>query len=194
MTVESCEAPPKVGFPTLVNPKSALFIGVKASGFSCTASGGGLDQVPTPSFENEARACNMPAGAGCSGGDICVAKSKTPFAPGSCIYKDGDDTCPVSGMTKTVVYTSFVDARDCTPCGCNAPGGCSGTMEMYDAVSCGGTMTSKPLPANGGCIGQTAAIASYKLVNLTPSGCGKVGGQPHGTITPTGPRTVCCWP
>ncbi|MBI4701862.1 MAG: hypothetical protein HY744_12040 [Deltaproteobacteria bacterium] len=166
-------------------------------GGSCQPAGGEATAAPA-TFANQALLCTgASTGAGC-GSNVCAPKPGQSYA--TCVHKSGDVACPGSPYTvKYVIYESVSDTRACTACTCAAPVGAAcpgGTTILYndnlcqfspvtipnDGVSCvdtGGTKKSL-IFIPGGQPPQGGACA--------PSG----GGQPTGSVTPAGARTVCC--
>lgn len=156
--------------------------------------------VPPMSWDTAAVGCAAPSPQvnGCGANNLCVAAPTAPFQSKMCISKTGDRACPTQTYTaRSVFYTAAVDGRTCTPCGyTRTPITCTATAVMYSDSMCGsaiGTVTD----FSGACGNLPGTVGSTKMLGATFSGtpsCSAVGGQPMGSIAPTGPVTVCCKP
>ena len=151
---------------------------------------------PSPSWKSAVLGCGSLslAPGGCAGGNVCVPQPGAPFASGACVRQAGDLPCPAGPYTKRrVVYGGADDTRGCSACSCGTPSGgsCQGTLALRSGVGCtGNNLGSGSVP---GCVTKPAGsgyfVANASLVGAT---CQQSGGAPTGTVTPTGPTTVCC--
>jgi hypothetical protein len=178
----------------------------------CTSGSTGAADIPTPTWNNNVRACgDAPTGQGCGGGNVCAPKPAAPFGTSACIYKTGDTACPSPYSTKKLVHQNVQDTRSCTPCGCGPLTGatCSaGTLTIYTgdfcsqnpqplAVSSCETMTVDPTPSapQAQCGNLPADTRSAMLTGSTLTGtpdCAETGGVISGAATAIDPITFCC--
>ena len=164
---------------------------------SCPPSGG----TPTlpPLWTNEHHVCDMPAtgGGGCQMGQACVSMG-TSFG-GACVQQAGAQTCPGEFPKPLTAYDNATDNRACSSCSCNANGlSCTnGNVVVSDDGACmGGTNADITISGNT-CTSvrdhMDENAASYRAVAGTLSGtCNTQGGQPTGSVTPSGEVTFCC--
>lgn len=169
---------------------------------TCTATESTLQNVNT--WERQLFVCpaGTSAGKGCANGGACIPKKAGDFANAStCVLiTDPLAVCP-AGFTKTEVdaFDDGIDDRACTSCICDANSVicAGGSATVHDASAC---MLSSPydpvtLPANGDCQPLHFYVdngqASLNVVFPTATGtCAQPAGT--GSVTPTGPRKVCC--
>ncbi len=165
---------------------------------TCPASGG-TATLPL-AWGSQVQICDMPSphGTGCSTGEVCVPSAETAF-PDICITRDGDHSCP-SGWLGETAYSGATDGRGCSACGCPTLTGitCSyGTITVWDAGNClaGG---SGAINIGTSCVDisdyadNNSGSYRFQSGSLSGGSCAPSGGQPTGTVTPTGPITVCC--
>ena len=163
---------------------------------------------PAPGWTTTARVCAW-AGAndtpgGCSPTtDRCVGGSPgagAGFAATLCVFESGAVACPAAyPNNQNVVFSGESDTRTCAGCACTtgAPtgGSCAGTVTLFGGANCTGSTGSYTLGT--ACV--TYAVPPQDPASLqaaftvTPGSC-TVGTQPSptGTVTGTGPTTVCC--
>ncbi len=153
--------------------------------------------VPAVTWTNSYSACTYDAPSdtgGCTNSGLCV---QSPTSGKPCVYQVGDVACPGTGYTtKTLVYTTVSDNRSCATCTCTASAGtCTGSLDVFDGPSCGGTKLAS-ITTNGSCTPTASAKSSVATaINTNPGTCGNNGtGGPTGTASASGPVTVCCAP
>lgn len=172
-------------------------------GGTCPASGGTSDQMPEQ-WESYGLGCSGALkGGGCGAGSVCQPKSATPFRSGLCVYKTGENSCPVGDFSQQFVYFEKADdTRACSACECDAPTGamCDATIKIYGDVAvnvCNTEIASFPA---GGCanLSGNPAVFGRSAILSGPTGgtCGVKpgGGQTTGALTPINPTTFCCIP
>jgi hypothetical protein len=160
---------------------------------SCPASGGAA--TIGDMWNNEHHACQLPsAGGGCNANEVCVPKQ-------SCVRQAAALACPLDWSKALATFSSATDTRDCSMCTCDeTPVSCSGgEFVVSDDNACmGGTNPDVTISGNS-CVslqnlldqssGSYRAVAGTLMGNCTPQ-----GGQPTGSVTPSGPVTFCCRP
>jgi hypothetical protein len=175
-------------------------------------------QTPAISWPPSARSCIESTYGTCGDpGMRCVAR--LPGAQGPCIGRAGDWACPAAPSPytqKTLRYDgSTMDSRGCSAngCGCgtgtgatcacaggNPPPPCGAGIHWY--TNCGGGFLA--LAAPGACVSfmdpaqntdQLWGVIRAGIQPTNPGSCPASGaGTPTGTVTPSGPATVCCVP
>lgn len=159
----------------------------------CAPSGG--TATVGPMWKGEASLCPSPTqGGGCNAGEVCVPVAPAEFGADLCVRRDGDQACPSGYPNGILAFAGGTDTRACSSCGCN-----EGT------VSC--TAGSSAVHTDDGCVGSSVALngctdvtspfdgpdASIAVTPGTLAGaCTPTGGQPTGSVMPSGPVTVCC--
>lgn len=156
--------------------------------------------VPPFTWSSAAVGCAAPSAPqnGCGANKLCVPAPEAPFQPRLCISKAADAPCPGQTYTaRSVYYTTVQDARTCTPCGyTRADITCTGTAMLYSDTTCGSALATVS-DFSGACMSLPGTVAATKMIGASFSGtpsCSPVGGQPTGSVAPTGPITVCCTP
>jgi hypothetical protein len=175
------------------------------------SSGATVGPLPATSWNNPIAACT---GASTTGGtcqdavQACVPRPPSSVAASLCVYRTGEQTCPLGYSSRTVYYKAKNDKRYCSQsCTC-APnvGECTGTLirhsmnDCSDTISSGASTAATIVDSAQTCI-QNVKDAShwwngYVLtdVKITP-GSLKCTGVPVNVIdsaTPADPITVCC--
>jgi hypothetical protein len=143
--------------------------------------------------------CALPAvGAGCSAGSVCAPVKPTGFQ--LCSYNTSGIACP-TGLTPNPVDTGWTDTRTCSACTCGTEDlACSlQGADFFVNTGCTGnsceisTGCNKCNLNNG--TGNTNAVRGVFTSNGDESVCVvKTSPSPSGTVTPTGPITMCCAP
>lgn len=170
--------------------------------------------APPYSWLPSTRGCVAASGGKCADpGKLCVAK--LVGAKGPCIARPGDQSCPPPPSpysVKTLYYNGNVtDTRGCSALGCTcgqgtgATCGCTGALcllGIHGSNSCmSGFLATVPL--NGTCAQVNDPNSNDGIwgvlrvgVGLTNAGSCPVSGlgTPTGSVSPTGPITVCCTP
>lgn len=167
-----------------------LALPIPVASASCPPAGGEAT-VAGPTTAGAARICEPEAPLPCANG-ACIAESLS-----ICVWKTGDVACPSDFPGRTVVFDGLEDGRGCSPCGCTTPpASCEGLSTVYYAEpDCTGVSFMNP--HNGICTptGLDVVNASMILTLTTTVGdCQPEGGEPTGSVQPSGPRTVCCEP
>jgi hypothetical protein len=163
---------------------------------SCTAQG--TPRVaPAQWTETRTFCAANRVGGGCPAGSRCVAS----VATSKCTMTAGATACSGNYPAPPTAasgpwYTGSSDTRTCSACQCGfARGPCSGGRIVgYDAWGCTG---------NAADVGNGSQASVCNVPFAPVSGSGKVVGTPvpqncdvqsyaSGTLSPTGPQTVCC--
>jgi hypothetical protein len=164
--------------------------------------------VPPIGWTTSARICSLtvpvdvPGGCGASS-EWCVPGSGTAsgFVATPCVYQSGDIACPAAYTNdRTVVFSAENDGRTCAGCTCTssapAGGACTGTISIFPGAGCTGnvdvyTLGTRCLAYNDQApINPMSVQANY---TVTPGTCAvATQATPTGSVTPTGPTTVCC--
>ncbi len=173
------------------------------TGGTCTAQGGMSDQLPEQWGAFGFGCSGALQGGGCGAGSVCQPKAAMPFRSGLCVYKSGENACPVGEFSQQFVYFEKAeDTRACSACECNAPTGatCDATIKIYgDQAVNQCTMEIASFNA-GGCANLVSNPAVFgraaTIVGPTGGTCGVkgAGGQATGALTPVNPTTFCCIP
>jgi hypothetical protein len=171
------------------------------TGGNCPATGGVADKQ-AEQWEAFGVACSAaPKGGGCGVGGVCQPKSATPFRSGLCVYKEGDQSCPVGDFSERFVYYEKADdTRACSMCECDAPTGstCDATIKIYSDVAVNVCNTEIASFTAGGCANLTGNPAVFgraaTITGPTGGGCNVKagGGQATGALTPVNATTFCC--
>lgn len=152
-------------------------------------------------WQTAARACVLQAPGACSTpGTVCAPAVPAGFS--ACIRTDGDASCPGSFPTKHTFFDGADDTRDCSPCACGAPVGslCTGRVSLYEDTTCATQLEAISVASSGSaCVdvqppGAPLASARLSMLAYEPGTCPATGGEPTGSLTPTGPTTFCCRP
>lgn len=159
----------------------------------CAASGGAA--TIGPMWKGEMTVCPSPSqGGGCTANEVCVPVPPPDFGADLCVRRDGDQGCPGAYPNGMLVYAGGTDTRGCSECGCDeGTVGCSsGSSAVHDGDGC----TASSVALNG-CTDVTAPLDGPQAsIAVTPGNlsgsCTPTGGQPTGSVMPTGPVTVCC--
>lgn len=167
----------------------------------CVESGGGVDQSPTPTFDVQARLCDVTAatGGGCLSDQTCMpAVGSSTYEEEHCIHRAGDHACPPPFNDKRLLFDgtpTLNDARDCTACSCPFTGGCTGATGFHSTNMCIDFMPPT-LPNDGAtCVLRPGGnFAQFIASNITGS-CPPSGGNPTGAVSVDGGAavtTICC--
>ena len=168
-------------------------------GGTCTAQP--TKTVPALGWSRTGRACQTTStSSGCAGSSVCVPLPPAPFAQTVCILQQGDVACPagIYGQ-KLLYYTGATDTRSCSTCGCDPATGvtCSGgQMTLWDASGCSGSKIGLAIDGTCRSANGITTVSANQTIAPTPSGgscnASSGSGKPTGSVTPTGPTTVCC--
>jgi len=170
-----------------------------ASGFSVdppTASGGSCE----PSASNplpiaHSTLCTASAGDACGAGMVCVPTSAAPFGD-ACNLLPGSANCPADLPTKTTLFTSETDTRDCAcACGDAQSQACAGGgIQLFADNVCGGAALIA-IDADGTCA-NTAALdlsSSFEVAAGTWSAASCAAQDDHtGDVAFDDEVTLCC--
>ena len=164
-----------------------------------------LDDCGTPadafSFEEpqwlgQTHVCSWGSSTTCADGTGLCLPATRPEGGQRCLIREGEHDCPGDPYTNgATVYAGYVDSRSCSACGCASSSGmptfcrallygsddCSGDANEVDALQ---GSTCESFPGNDG--------GTVEVVTIDD--CAVQGGTPSGTVTPTGPVTICCAP
>jgi hypothetical protein len=104
----------------------------------------------------------------------------------------GSNACPAGYTKQNILYKGGKDGRGCSPCTCGHSGGsCALTsIDFYGGTGCGGSYLGS-LSDDYACGGWAAQSAKVN-VSVSQGSCSTNPVNPTGTVTPTGPTTVCC--
>lgn len=173
------------------------------TGGNCPAQGGTVDKQPEQ-WEFFGFGClGALQGGGCGSGSVCQPKSAAPFRTGLCIYKTGENACPVGAFSEHFVYYDKVqDTRGCSTCECDAPAGstCDATIKVYSDVAvnmCTTEIASFPAGSCANLMNNPAVFGRSAVITPPSGGSCNVkpgGGQVMGALTPVDPTTICCIP
>lgn len=197
----------------VANPTVVTTINVSQASAGCTAKStnpwSGVHWAPTPkpncenigtaspskpTWTDEGKFCGSSlAGAGCAAGNVCV-----PTAPGTaCLLANGSLACPSQFPKQRALYTAFSDTRVCS-CSCRANGGDCDAIQLsvsFESSDC--SINPTAVPQNGSlCTGGNATYnqISYSIygTETAPTSCTPSNVSAGGSLTPTGPQTLCC--
>lgn len=177
---------------------------VAVVGGTCAAAGGESDQLPAQ-WEAFGLGCSTALqGGGCAAGSVCQAKSTTPFRSGLCVYKLGENSCPIGEFSQQFLYYEKADdTRMCSKCECDAPSGttCAAKIHVYSDVAVNTCNTEVASFDAGSCTALTGnptvfGRAATMLTGPTGGQCAVMpgGGDASGTIVAVNPTTFCCIP
>ena len=167
--------------------------GVATQAGSCSAS-------PTtskgPVTDNAGETCAVSmTGGGCAAGSVCAPVAPTGFQ--LCSYSSTASTCP-GGTNTANAYTGFTDSRGCGSCKCGTVDlACNVTGRQYFASSTACTGSAYDMLT--GCSQCPLANTYAWQVDLSTNGnqteCSITeNSTASGSVTPTGPVTLCCAP
>lgn len=152
-----------------------------------------------------ARACVGMAYPPCADpGNTCAPAPPSPDAPPpagfvTCIFHEGERSCPKEYPVPFVFHGGIEDLRECTPCACGDPEGasCSVLAGAFSDGSCSAVvaqgMISSAAPAcHSGLSGAGLGSKSATVIDIDPGGCPPQGGEPVGEVMPAQPATFCC--
>jgi hypothetical protein len=138
-------------------------------------------------------------GLACSDpGAKCVAQLSSGFA--MCVFLEKDVSCPDNYPVKHLVYPDFDDQRSCSACECGAPvgSGCTASLNVFKDGACSMPLLTEALSSSSTtCVDLVPAgvpLGSKTLTALAyqPGSCAPSGGEPSGSVEPTGAATFCC--
>lgn len=168
---------------------------------SCTTFLGEPSVPTTPAaFGSSITAC-LGAVSECDLGHVCAPRDP---AFRSCIWQPGDvPTCPEGYPVRIAGAEGLDDQRACSSCGCgDAEGGhCTGLLTVYKDAACTDTSGALALDSmSAPCVDVLGAgavgLGSKTLTNVKYAAgtCAPSGGEPTGSVVPTGAATFCCLP
>jgi len=189
------------GMPCNVSVSMAATV---VTGGTCAASPGGVMAKDPVQWNAVGLACSGASqGGGCGTDGACLPSTGTAFSAGTCIQQAGEQLCPAPFTHSHIFYSSAVDTRDCSACGCGAPLGqvCSAQVTVYSATTsmCSGTpvatLAVDGQPACSNLQGNPTVGAHHASnVNISGGACPSSGGEPTGDATAdsTTAVTFCC--
>jgi hypothetical protein len=157
-----------------------------------------------PSWKTLARACVGTASPQCTDPALTCAPAppavEAPAQPFlTCIFRDGEQACPVEYPDQHLFYTGLDDTRGCTPCSCGEPDGASCTVlaSTFSDEACLTVVAALLVRSNDAACtslvdGTALGSKSATVVNTVPGACAAAGGEAFGEVTPTGAGTFCC--
>jgi len=172
-------------------------------GGTCPSAGGIVDKQPEQWGAFGLGCSDAPLGGGCGAAGVCQPKSVAPFRAGLCVFKPGEESCPVGPFSQQFVYYEKTDdTRACSACECDAPtgGSCNATIMVYGDIAVNTCNTQIASFTAGSCanLAGNPAVFGRKATITGPTGgsCGvKAGsGQAIGALTPINATTFCCLP
>jgi hypothetical protein len=154
----------------------------------------GSPSVSTPKFTNNRQFCAADKiGAGCSFGNVCVAKITTP----ACTLTADSPGCSSGYIEEPggAWFTGYQDPRTCSGCTCGGATGasCGSSLAWFQGVNCGGAggYFNDPLDYSL-CLGSTYPLYSAKLQGpITPGVCPGLT-TTTGMASPIGQQQLCC--
>ncbi|HET7542252.1 MAG TPA: hypothetical protein VFK05_20430 [Polyangiaceae bacterium] len=152
----------------------------------------GTPTASPPTWTDSNKFCSASAaGSGCSAGNVCV-----PTAPGSaCLLASGSQECPATFPVKRALYTAYNDSRVCS-CSCVGHGGACDNVFLNVSGASSGCTNSTALSGNGGlCLTNgtsNSQLGYFFSGSATPPTSCDATNVVTGTLTPTGPQTLCC--
>ena len=187
----------------MASPQSLYFKAEKVEiRATCVPSGGTLSAPQPPTWEWDARGCgpSEPQSAGCHEGAICMPQRTGEFEDTHCVYREGNQTCPVNYPAKRTYLTRMVDERQCPSCSCEPRDGCPNTLAAYDNQSC---TTDGPALGYFHSLDEDPGTCRELSPNFTPvamllheqfelAHCVGVPVELPGVIHGEDPVTVCC--
>lgn len=136
-------------------------------------------------------------GGDCTAGETCSPLPLEPFAPGMCIWTEGDVPCPTDGFTeRQLAHDEIVDTRSCSECTCGEPDGtcAGGLVEMEMADDCIHSLWWNAEHAE--CLAGESYFESARVVEAATAiaSCDPSPVASIGSASLVGPVTVCCEP
>lgn len=193
----NCQA---IGAPMTLNAGCNNIAGITNGSFTLigsTFSGGqcqGLlsKEVPDAGFAEDVVLCGAtPDATGCAEGELCGPDTDAPL----CVWAEGEQSCPDGFDDRSLLYSGFVDTRDCTACTCGAPEGtCTTGHATLADNTCGAVVTQIVQVQPGTCQDFNGTARSIVMPN-TPNpvaSCEPSDVSPIGGATPTVAATLCC--
>ena len=199
-TAKDCISPsPACAHPMSVQSLTATPLAVTEQG--CLPSNAVAPDPGPPTWMTEVLACRGPMFFGLDCNDpnkMCVAAATSGFA--MCVAHEKDVSCPANYPVKHVVYDGFDDQRFCSACACGAPvgSGCTASLNVFKDGACTMPLLTEALSSSSTtCVDLVPAgvpLGSKTLTALAyqPGSCAVSGGEPSGSVEPTGAATFCC--
>jgi len=154
---------------------------------ACTPSAADL----TPgTFDSQIDACPAAVALGCQDEHACVPN-------GACVAFEGDVPCPPHLPERALTHAGADDQRTCSACACDASASCSGgSLVLHDNDDC----TDDAAPAvvdSATCVDVSPLMddnsgAGALVPAVLTGSCTSSGGVGSGSVSPTGPSTLCC--
>ncbi|TKD09665.1 hypothetical protein [Polyangium fumosum] len=170
----------------------------------CAPSAPSTLPLPEPHWGEAAVACEGLEDSGlaaCADDEMCVPLANAGYQ--SCVFLEGDATCPIEGYTERhVYYRTFTNTRTCSVCSCGAVEGsaCTAAVTAYKDDACGAFLLGTSVSSDkGACIDMSPAgqpLGSKRVTDLlyTSGTCAPSGGELEGVAEPSEPITFCCVP
>lgn len=136
-------------------------------------------------------------GGGCGASEVCIPRGAGDYAGYVCVELPGDQVCPTGWGAKAVGYTGMTDTRACGACSCTVQAvSCAGAeYGFWDGGLCDLDSEKVGSEQCKDVSGLTDFdLWSYRRTKLPGAGgsCAPSGGQPQGSVYPTGAITFCC--
>lgn len=179
----------------------ALEVDILGEGCDPDTSGTVIEQVD---FLNHAIACepSRQSSAGCEEEEVCLKIPIVPFDSTVCVLREGDHVCPdgTDYTERTVYYESLEDDRSCNACTCTLSGAeCDANQVFVFATNnCSGapvgSIGATEVCSDPGAQGFSSILGGGAVAD--PGNCAENAGSSDelGSLTPSGPTTVCCLP
>jgi hypothetical protein len=170
--------------PSSASTDSTMAVGALTLGNACSAEGLVVD-LPAVSFVEPIAACGTAElGSGCED-DVCAPPTESAL----CVLAEGDLACPDGYPNGLVVFTSYVDMRDCE-CACEPAGDCDPELELFGQDGCSENLAE--IPADSTCNTVSAGAVESALVTTPNAVCDMTSTWSTGDVSPTEPYTICC--
>jgi hypothetical protein len=190
-STQACTTPSWVGgmFGTILGVQAGAFTPVLNG--SCTPQG---TATPGPaSWATTSRFCaTTTIGGGCTSGQVCAPVNNMP----KCTMFDGARVCQ-SGTSMSAWNTGATDTRMCGACSCGSPTGhgCSNMrINVGTDYTCSPQVTATVSSGQRYCYSSNGVYSPGIVFSgspTQPTGC-PASATASGSLTATGPKTVCC--
>lgn len=166
------------------DPQSTTYTETANTSAASCAAGVGEPVIPPVAWDTEVRGCGPLEGI-----------DTVPDGFEVCIHREGDEPCPDTFYTeRSLLFTDVDDTRECmTDCSCGpvTTTDCQAFVQSYTGHTCNENVHETPQAPD--CV--FAFFDSTQLISWSPTGaCEPIDATATGTVTATGPVTVCCAP
>jgi hypothetical protein len=163
-------------------------------------SGGSCDAAPrattdTPMWGTRARLCasDSVSDQGCAASEVCAPNPPSELQERFCIYRVGDHPCPSGSYSSRMLhYQGYTDDRSCSDCACQPTGTCGDRVNIwYTDDTCSSTPDVTLTP--NACEFLDTPPGTWQWEGPNSVSCTVTNeSTASGSVTPTGPLTVCC--